>query len=254
MRKLNIKNMPQLPFNTAEALQQLRVNLGFCGDDIKTVMMTSSVPNEGKSFLTMYLWEMMAQVGGTVLFIDCDLRKSTVRRKYGLSTDDGKPPLGLASYLSGKAKFDEVIYETSISGGYVIPVVTKVTNPGILLEKERFSDLLEHCAKAFDYVLLDTPPLGSVADGLTIAKRCDGCVLVVRSGSTSRKLVENSVSLINRTGTPLLGIVLNRTNMSDKTSSYYRRYYSSYEYKKDYGKKSDSEDESDSENKKRRST
>ena len=76
MKELKIHSMPELPFAAAEALNQLRINLGFCGDGIRTVMMTSSVPNEGKSFLTIQLWRQMALVGTPVLLIDCDFRNS----------------------------------------------------------------------------------------------------------------------------------------------------------------------------------
>ena len=90
MKELIIHNMPQLPFAAAEALNQLRINLGFCGDQIRTIMMTSSVPNEGKSFLTIQLWRQMAQVGSApVLLLDCDFRNSEMRRKYGIRSAGG---------------------------------------------------------------------------------------------------------------------------------------------------------------------
>ena len=104
MRELIIHNMPELPFAAAEALNQLRINLGFCGDQIRTIMMTSSVPNEGKSFLTIQLWRQMAQVGSSpVLLIDCDFRNSEMRRKYSIrsasggKTDGRRPPPGRQS-------------------------------------------------------------------------------------------------------------------------------------------------------------
>lgn len=70
MKELEIRNLPELPFNVTEALNQLRINLSFCGSQVKTVMVTSSVPNEGKSFIAMQLWKMMAEVGGSIVLID----------------------------------------------------------------------------------------------------------------------------------------------------------------------------------------
>lgn len=226
MKQLEIQNFPKLTFEMAEALNQFRLNLGFCGDDIKTIMMTSSTPNEGKTFLTMQLWKMMAEVGGKVVMVDCDLRKSEVRSRYGLKT--GRKLLGVPHYLSGKAEWQDVLYQTNIPNGYMIPAATSVTNPTILLEKERFGQMLRQCAQQFDCVLVDTPPIGTVADGLNIAPYCDGTVLVVHSGETPRKLVDNSIQLLHRTETPLLGIVLNRMDTGRRSKAYYHRYYRSY--------------------------
>ena len=82
MKELELHKIPNLPFDVSEALNQLRINLGFCGDQIKTIMVTSSVPNEGKSFVTLQLWKMIAEVGVPAVLIDCDLRNSEMRRKY----------------------------------------------------------------------------------------------------------------------------------------------------------------------------
>ena len=86
MNKLQIGKMPQLPFEVSEAINQLRINLSFCGSDVKTIMITSSTPNEGKSFVTMQLWRMIAELGTPAVLIDCDFRKSEMRSKYGMST------------------------------------------------------------------------------------------------------------------------------------------------------------------------
>ena len=231
MKELIIHNMPQLPFAAAEALNQLRINLGFCGDQIRTIMMTSSVPNEGKSFLTIQLWRQMAQVGSApVLLLDCDFRNSEMRRKYGIRSAGGDKLMGAAHYLAGKAGIQDVIYKTNIPNGYMIPVASTIANPTILLENPRFAQMVAHCAGQFGTVLIDTPPLCSVADGLNVARCCDGSVLVVRSGSTSRRLVRHSTQLLRRTDTPLLGMVLNRADTGSRASAYYQRYYGSNDY------------------------
>ena len=234
MRELEINKMPELPFNVTEALNQLRINLSFCGDQIKTVMMTSSVPNEGKSFLTIQLWRQMALVGTPVLLIDCDFRNSEMRRKYGIRSASQEKLLSAAHYLAGKAEIQDVIYKTNIPNGYMIPVASTIANPTILLESPRFARMLEDCAGRFGCVLVDTPPLGSVADGLNIARYCDGSVLVVRCGSTPRRLVHNSVQLLGRTGKPLVGVALNRANAGGGAGGYYYRYYGgSYDHTHD---------------------
>ena len=110
-----------------------------------------------------------------------------------------------------------------------------MTNPAILLESERFAQMIKHCRQRFGVVLIDTPPLGSVADALNIATHCDGTVLVVRGNETPRKVVGDSVQQLKRTGVPLLGVVLSRAEMNSKSSLYYKRYYKFGYYYKGYG-------------------
>ena len=140
MNHLTIQHLPELPFEIEEAVNQLRVNLGFCGDQIKTVMITSSVPNEGKSFITMQLWRMMAEVGSRVLLIDCDLRKSEMRAKYGISSDE--KITGIAHYLAGKVELPDAIYSTNVPNGFLMPLAASVANPSILLENPRFAEMI----------------------------------------------------------------------------------------------------------------
>lgn len=231
MNMLYVGNMPQLPFDVSEALNQLRVNLGFSGEHIKTVMVTSTAPNEGKSFICMNLWKMLADLGMKTLFIDCDLRNSEIRTKYRIR---GENLAGIAHYLSGKLDLQDVIYQTNIPNGFMIPLVTTVANPTILLEGQRFSAMIQSCAEVFDYVLIDTPPLGNVADALNIATHCDGSLLVVGSGIVPRKMVEDSVQMLRRTNTALLGTVLNRVQVDRKSNAYYRRHYRYGKYYKGY--------------------
>ncbi len=229
MKQLTINQLPQLPFDVAESINQLRVNLGFCGKEIKTVMVTSSTPNEGKSFVSMNLWQQMAHVGNRTLIIDCDLRNSEMRTRYGIGGDDKF--LGLVHYLAGQVELEDIIYQTDVPGGFIIPVAAHIANPSLLLEGERFEKLMAYGREMFDYVLVDTPPLINVADGLNIATHCDGSLLVVRSGVTSRRLVENSIQMLQKTSTPLLGTVLNRIDTSRRTYQYYyKRYYHKYGY------------------------
>lgn len=150
MKELMIRNLPELPFDMSEALNQLRVNLGFCGDQVKAVMVTSSVPNEGKSFVAMQLWKQMAEVGTPTLLIDCDLRNSELRSKYGISSTEKL--IGSAHYLAGRAELEDVLYQTNVPNGYILPVASAIANPTILLEGERFAKWLkpaERCLGTF---------------------------------------------------------------------------------------------------------
>ena len=233
MKELDIKRMPPLPFEMAEALNHLRINLSFCGDQVKTIMVTSSVPGEGKSFVAMHLWKMMAEVGIPVLLVDCDFRNSRLWHRYGISAASGEDLVGAAHYLAGRAELRDVVYQTNVSNGYMIPAASTIANPAILLENPRFARMMGCCKQQFGYVLVDTPPLGRVSDALNIARRCDGSILVIRSGETPRKVVRHSVQRLSRADSLLLGVVLNRMELKGR---YGRRYaYSHYGYKKDAG-------------------
>lgn len=236
MNTMNITNVPDLSFDVQEAVNQLRINLGFTGESIKVIMITSSLPNEGKSFVAMSLWRNMASVGNRVVLIDADIRNSEMRDRYGFRAENGL--IGIEHYLSGKTEANDVLYGTDIKNGYIIPVSTNVIDPTTLLESKRFEELIETSRQTFDYVIVDTPPLGSVADAMNIARYCDGSVLVVASSHTPRKLAADMITSLKRTEKPLLGVVLNRVETSGRGSNYgYYYRYGGYGQYRQYGKK-----------------
>lgn len=242
MKTLTMGHVGELPYGAEEALNRLRVNVGFCGDRFKKIIITSSVPNEGKSFISTNLWRMLAEAGTRTVLVDADMRKSVLRTRHRMSVQ-GSEMIGLAHYLAGKADLDDVLYATNVENGYMLPTANVIMNPAILLQGDRFTELLNLLTQMFDCVLIDTPPLNSVADGDYIASHCDGGLLVVRSGSTPRGLVAASLKQLERSGCELMGMVLNRVKM--KKSPYYYKYsrygyYSSYYYYGDHdGKKSE---------------
>ena len=226
MKSLTINNFSELPFDVAEAVNQLRVNLSFTDANIKKIVVTSSIPNEGKSFLALCLWRAMAQTGKKVLFVDCDLRLSEIKYIYDIQTSDAF--FGIAHVLSGQCAVQDVMYKTNIPNAYMIPSANAVSNPATLLESDHFREVLDQVADVFDYVIIDTPPIGTVADALTIGKVADGNILVVRSGFTKKVLVRDTIERLKVTNQPLLGIVLNRVDVSRNISYYYKGYGSYY--------------------------
>lgn len=238
MYSLDISNLDNVPYEIDEAINRLHVNLVFCGTEYKKIMVTSSVPDEGKSLISMHLWKKLAEAGKNVVYVDADLRKSVIRTRYRMqsSCDD---PKGLSHFLSGQAELSDIIYKTNIPNAYMVPVVRNMQNPALLLHSERFSWLFETLSTQFDYVIIDTPPLEAVADGEMISSKCDGALLIVRSGSTGRNLVAQSIKQLNRANCKLLGVVLNRAEMGkgqyyyykSKKYGYYSFYYSEKEQK-----------------------
>lgn len=223
-------NIRALPYAVEEAMNRLRVNIKFCGKNTKKILVISSVPNEGKSTVSVHLWKMLAEAGFPTVLVDLDLRKSVLKDRLEFKSDGEIQ--GLDYYLSGLSEYQNVVYETNISNGYIVPVSNLLENPSALLEDPRMGELLERLAEDYRYVIIDSPPLDSVADGALIASLCDGAILVVRSGMTSRRLVKQSVQQLERVRCRLLGMVLNRVETKSRA---YQKYYGKYgNYYSDY--------------------
>ena len=218
---------PQLPYSVEEAVNRLRINISFLGSDVRKIMIISSEPNEGKSFLALNLWNQMAEAGEKTVFVDADMRNSTLYAKYDLHREDGKEMKGTSHLLAGNATLEEVLVHTKYGYGDLIPNVENIINPSMLLESNRFMTLLDELAKRYKYVFIDAPPLGLVSDGEKIGNLCDGAILCVRSAATPKGVVRESVRQLERAGCPLLGIVLNRVN-ENKGGYYGKKYYGKY--------------------------
>lgn len=228
---------PELPYAVEEAINRLRVNVSFLGSDIRKIMIVSSEPNEGKSFIAMHLWRQMAITGERSILIDADMRNSTMVNSYQISREDGKELWGLSHYLSDNKKLEDCVLNSPIPGGDLLPNVNNIVNPSMLLDSRRFSELLDFLAARYRYVFLDVPPLGLVSDAEKIGSLCDGAILVVRSGVTSKGLVRSSAAQLERAECPILGVVLNRAGAgSGKYGKYYGHYGKRYYSDQYYGK------------------
>lgn len=215
---------PVLPYSVQEAVNRLRINISFVGSDVRKIMVVSSEPNEGKSFLAINLWNQMAESGEKTVLLDADMRNSTVYRKYRLSRTDGKEMKGTSHYLAGSAELDDVLLHTKYGDGDFLPNVENIVNPSMLLETGKFVELLDTLAERYRYVFIDAPPLGLVSDAEKIGSLCDGAILCIRSGSTPKGIARESVRQLERAGCPLLGIVLNRVDESKGGYGRYGRY------------------------------
>jgi capsular exopolysaccharide synthesis family protein len=229
-------NIPELPYAAEEALNRLRVNVKFSGKEIRTILIISSVPNEGKSHVTVYLWKMLAEAGFKTVLVDCDLRKSVMKKEMGFECAEEYQ--GLDYYLSGLAEYDDVVHHTNIENGDIVPISNLLQNPSTLLEDARFGELFQALEGNYDYVIVDSPPLVSVSDGILIAQHCDGAILIVRSGETPRSLIRQSMNQLQQTDCRLLGTVLNGVATGNRAYGRYYGYYSKY-YSEYYGKKED---------------
>ena len=224
--KAIIGNNPELPYAIEEAINRLRINISFLGSDIRKIMIISSEPNEGKSFIAMNLWKQMALAGEKTILVDADMRKSVMAETYQISREDGKELWGLSHMLSSNKKLGDCLMTTEYQYGDLLVNTSNIVNPSMLLESSRFKELIDLLGKYYRYVFLDVPPLGLVADAERIGNICDGAILTVRAGVTSKRVIRNTIAQLERAGCPLLGIVLNRADANG--NKYYKKYYGRY--------------------------
>ena len=228
MPTVNIERLRKLDYRCNEAYKTLRTNIQLCGSDMKVIMFTSSTPNEGKSSVSFNLAVSLAESGKKVIFIDADLRKSVLVGRYKIN----KAIKGLTHFLSGMNKFEEVICTTNVDNLYVVFSGIVPPNPSELLANNSFDALVKALRDTYDYVIIDTPPLGSVIDAAVIAKECDGAMLVIENDAISYKMAQKVERQLERSGCRILGAVLNKVDVRAK--GYYGKYYYSKYYGGDY--------------------
>ena len=221
MQEVILRNIEQ-DFRSNEAYKTLRTNIEFAGADKKVIMLTSSAQNEGKSTVSLSLALSIAEGGKKVLFIDADLRKSVLIGRHHIHGEIK----GLSHFLSGRAELKDVIMKTQQDGLYILFAGVVPPNPAELLGTRRLEALIEGARKAYDYVIIDAPPLGSVIDGAIIARCCDASILVVAANTISRKFAKSVKDQLDKTGCPILGVVMNKVDL--KQNKYYGKYYGNY--------------------------
>ena len=199
----------------AEAYRSLRSNIEYSSfdDEYRVIVVTSSVPGEGKSTTSGNLAIALAQSGNSVLLVDCDMRKPSIHKKFKISN-----AAGTAELLLRKKLFEEVANKynenlTIITAGKIPP------NPSEMLASRAMTAFIKEMKKEFKYIILDTPPLQAVTDAQVLSTKADGVLLIVRAGSTKREMVFNSVDLIKKVQGKVIGTVLN--GVENKKNNYY---------------------------------
>ena len=227
----------RVTFNTAstrdyitnEAYKTLRTNLLFCGSEIKSIVITSCKDNEGKSTVSSELAKSLAETGKKTLFIDADMRKSTILKK----SQNSEQIKGLSEVLSKLATVKEVVYSTQYENFDVIFSGHFPPNPVELIGNGEFEAILKEFKEEYDYIIVDSPPLGLVIDAAVIASFCDGAIMVLANRQiTGREALEVKAQL-EKSGCRILGTVINETDR--KHSEYIKRYgkygkYGKYSY------------------------
>lgn len=227
MLKIELENK-ELSYEIKEELKTLRTNIQLAGDSKKVILCTSCIAGEGKSNTTLNLARSMAELDKTVLLVDADLRKSVLKKRV----ISGQFEMGLADYLAGNAILTDVFYQTEQPGVYVIPAGKVPPNPSELLSGERMVRMLDSAREQFDYVFIDSSPLGLVVDASIIAQHSDAVILLVAAGEISYHFVQEVVKKLRATKCPILGVVLNKV-VAKKGKYYGGKKYRNY-YKEQY--------------------
>lgn len=205
-----------------EQFRTIRTNIKFSMPDkpLKTILITSSTPGEGKSTNAANLGVVFAQEDKRVLIIDADMRKPTLHHTFKTFNK-----VGLSNILARKSELHDAVQETFIVGLDVITSGPIPPNPAELLSSQGLDALLQHVKNDYDIIIIDSPPLLSVTDAQILANKCDGTILILSTGIVDKRAVKKAKTLLDASHTKILGVVLNNY----KTPSHYN-YYEDYSF------------------------
>ena len=212
-RELIVHQDPKSPIS--EVFRTLRTNIQFMNTKgkLKTILVTSTLPSEGKSWVSSNLAVTFAQAGKKVVLVDADMRKG---RQYSIFEVSPRP--GLSNYLSGidesndenkELDLADYIQETDVENLYLIAAGNIPPNPAELLIAPQMVDLLEQLKEMFDIVIIDSPPLQDVTDAQILSTKVDGTIIVVKCGESKKETVLDAKDLLDKVGANIIGAVLN---------------------------------------------
>ena len=206
----------------AECLRAVRTNLLFMSPEkpLKTIMVTSPGPQEGKTTTATSLAITMAASGNRVLLVDADMRRPRLHRVFSLPNQSG-----LSSLILGEGTLSTLCQATAVENLFVLPCGPVPPNPAELLHTAAFQRLLGEMAGRFDRVIIDSPPIGVVADAVVMGTHVDGTLIVLKAGQTSREVARQAVRQLSDVKAPLFGAVLNDLDLTDQKYGQYAYYY-----------------------------
>ena len=220
-----------LSFASKEAFKRLRTNLvvSFPADDTSChlVGITSAQPGDGKSTIALNLAYSLAELGKKTLLVDADLRRASIHDKLGIERVPGLSELikGNINDISASVRR----YASSNTQLDIIPSGEMPENPSELLNSERCARLFELLAQAYDYIVVDLPPIGAVVDAVSIAQELDGMLVVIRENACPRGLLNDCIQQLNYANATILGFVVNGA-MEGSSKKYQYGKYNSYGY------------------------
>jgi len=220
----------------AECCRSIRTNILFMSPDrpLRTIVVTSPSPQEGKTTTAINLGVTMAEAGGRVLIIDTDMRRPRLHRSFGVPNQTG-----ISTVMVGKATVAEAVKRTDVPNLDVLPCGPVPPNPSELLHTERFAAVLAECATLYDRVIMDSPPTSAVTDPAVLGNLSDGVVLVVKAGETTRESAIHARRQLTGAKARLIGVVVNAIDFSNPAYGYDYYYRNYYRYGYTYGNEPD---------------
>ena len=229
MKKLNLTDRRNPDYFYSEAIKTLRTNIQLSGQSIKTILITSCYPNEGKSDIALSLAQELGSIGKKVLLLDADIRKTAYVGRLEVQEE----VKGLSQLLSGQAGLQDIIYNTNFPNMDIIFGGPSAPNPSGLLSENIFKILIKELKDYYNYILIDTPPIGTVIDAAVIGRCCDGAVFLIQPGNVRYRDAQKAFAQLEKSGCRILGAVLNKIDTSgDKYYSSYYKHYGEY-YRRD---------------------
>lgn len=207
-------------FFTEEAYKVLRTNLMFCGQDIRVIMITSCNENDGKTTVALHIAKSFAELDKKVLLVDSDMRKSVM----AVRNTSVNAPSGLSEVLTGMCSISECLYPVEDLKMHILFAGQCPPNPVELLNGKYFEALISECRKVYDYIIVDTPPLGQVIDAAVVAEKCDGAVMVLGKSKVHYRDAQEIVDQIQKSGCKMLGVVRNNPKTTLRRRGYYKYY------------------------------
>lgn len=216
VRSLITKFNPKSPIS--EQYRTIRTNIEFASvdKDLRSLLVTSSGPSEGKSSTTANLGVVFAQQGKRVLLIDGDLRKPTVHYTFKLDNRSG-----LSTVLVGEKSLEETVKESDVPNLEILTCGPIPPNPSELLGSNAMKQMLQKAQETYDVVIFDTPPVLAVTDAQILSNICDGSIIVARSEQTEYEAIQKAKDLLEPANAKLLGIVLNDVPQKKSNTYYY---------------------------------
>ena len=210
----------------AESYRALRTSLllSNLGAPPKVVMVTSALPQEGKTTTSINTAVVLAQKGVRVLLIDADMRRPSIHKTLGMG-----PHSGLSNVLTGSTPLDQAITSTTVLPNlFVLPAGTPPPNPAELLASANMRDVLAQLREQYDHIVIDTPPSLSVTDAVVLSPRADAVILVIRSGQTTKQALRRSRDVLMQVSAKVVGVLLNAVDLSSPDYYYYYEYQGKY--------------------------
>lgn len=202
------------------AAKTLLANIRFASVDrpVKSIVLTSSVPNEGKSTVAYNLAQAIASSGKRTLIVECDMRRRSLADMVG-----ARARHGIYAVLSGQVELDEALVVTSHRNLFFLDSEPHIPNPADILSSQRFRKLVAQMESDFDYVVIDTPPVGTFVDAAIIAALADATALVVRERFVKRAELQNAYDQLKKADANVIGVIMNMCEA--ESSEYYYAYY-----------------------------